>query len=100
MCQVKVDHYNHNPELTRVTRAKAEALKSVRQSQPAAAPSPGPRTKAARAASCLQEVAPSLPTASSLDTFARVKDGLFQHLCSHPGPKRMFSVSAVSQVRY
>ena len=97
---MKVDHYNHNPEFTRVTRAKAEALKSVKhQSQPAAAPSPGPRTKAARAASSLQEVEPSLP-APSLDTFARVKDGLFQHLCSHPGPKRMFSVSAVSQVRY
>ena len=33
------------------------------------------------------------------DNISMVKDGIFQHFCSNPGPKRMFSQSAMTQLR-
>ena len=98
--KMKVSLYNsNNSDTNRVTRAKTEQLLKTKKQQNLNqnfTSFPFPTPPAASKIACGASSTVSVP---SKENISKVKDGLFQQMCSNPGPRKMFSSSSLLKLR-
>ena len=101
--KMKVSLYNSNnvnsKTSTRVTRAKTEAEKHVKKPVDTMSSITSlltPLPSSSLNSSSLSSKSPSYPSPRSI---SKIKDGLFQQMCSNSAPRKMFSSSVLSKLR-